>query len=271
MAATLALRAMLPQFTAELDAVEPDLSTLLQRWFTRSDKDVEKLAQQLLHDETYLQSIAGFALGDLQTPQAIEALFDALLQRVGSAPTRWAVAEAMLLLDPALVLQRAILPFLDEDLARQAGVLGTAAWKKRAYWYPHMAYLIGRTRAQHPATEAFLQRCLYEWHPVSYKVQAIRALGWMYDRRYKEPFERIAAGQFDELALGESFSPQIDGILLQCTALDALGDIGDRETVDRIRAAMRADPKRWRNRDLVRAFYHATEEIFWRLELAADR
>ena len=181
------------------------------------------------------------------------------------AHTRWAAANALALLDPVEITNRAILPFLDADCAEQEG-LEPRAWKRRADWYGRLAYLIGKVRAQDPTTRDFLDCCLYEFKGVGLKGKAIQSLGWLYDRSYKDLFEEIAVGDFCQVALRKRPSKQ-DKTYLRRKAIEALANIGDEDTLNRLREN-RAD---WKNPELARAFYWTSEEISWRLSLGAKR
>jgi hypothetical protein len=67
------------------------------------------------------------------------------------------------------------------------------------------------------------------------------------------------------LAVSKSLTAK-QAVTLSRSAIQALGNIGDRATVTHIRA----NRVGWK-RELERAFYHACEEIFWRLDLASSR
>jgi HEAT repeat protein len=221
---------------------------------------VEALAASLHSEDVGAQTIAAFALGDLQTEQAVDLLVATFLDPETQIDTRWAATDALALLDPAEVTRRAIRPLLDAETAEREG-LDPGTWKGRAAWYEPLAYLIGKIRAQSPLTRAFLDRCLYEFTGVRLKAKAIQSLGWMYDRSYKDLFEQLALGDFSDIALRQHL-PEEERVYLRRKAIQALASIGDQDTLARLRAK-RTD---W-SPELERAFYWASEEIYWRLSL----
>ena len=256
MAAAVALQQLGPLARNEIKAVDPQLDQVLYLW---EKEDVEALDTYLHAADVGIQAVAAFALGDLQTPRAVDILVAAFLDFHTRSHTRWALTDALALLDPAVVTQRAILPFLDAEVAKREG-LDPRTWKRRAAWYERLAYLIGKVRARHPVTRDFLERCLYKFTGTWLTAKAVQSLGWMYERNYKDLFERIALGDFsDGIALSTRASEQ-DAKYLQRKAIEALANIGDRDTLTRLRAK-RTD---W-GPELERIFYRTSEEIYWRL------
>jgi len=255
MAAAVALQRMIPVAREEIEAIDSKLAELLYLWEKR---DVEALSPSLHSKDMGAQAIAAFALGDLQTAQAVELLVAAFLDPKTQAHTRWAVTDALALLDPAGVTRRAILPLLDAEAAEREG-LASRTWKRRADWYERLAYLIGKIRVQEPITRAFLERCLYEFTGTWLKAKAIQSLGWMYDHSHKDLFEQIAIGDFSNVALREH-PPEKETVYLRRKAIQALANIGDRDTL----AKLRANRTDWCP-ELERAFYWTSEEIHWRL------
>jgi len=261
MAAVVALQRLIPVARDEIEAVDSQLAELLYLWEKR---EVEALAASLHSMDVGAQSIAAFALGDLQTEQAGALLVAAFLDPDTQAETHWAATDALALLDPAVVTRRAILPLLDAEVAEREE-LDPSTWKRRADWYERLAYLIGKIRAQEPATRAFLDRCLFKFTHVGVKAKAIQSLGWMYDHSYKHLFERIAVGDFSKVALRKRL-PEKDARYLRRQAIQALANIGDRDTLTRLREN-RTD---W-SPELERAFYWTSEEIYWRLSPGGSR
>jgi HEAT repeat protein len=261
MAAAVALQRMMPQALEDVAIADPQLAELLRLW---EQRQVEALAEKMLSEDVGAQAIAAFALGDLQTPQAVNILVAAFLDPQTDKQTRWAATDALALLDPVVVTRRAILPLLDAEAAEREG-LAPRTWKRRRDWYERLAYLIGKIRAQEPTARAFLDRCLYDFTDVSLKAKAIQSLGWMYDRSYKELFEEIAVGDFGRVALRKEVSEK-DATYLRRKAIEALANIGDRDTLARLRAG-RAD---WAP-GLERAFYWSSEEINWRLGISSSQ
>lgn len=261
MAAVVALQRMMPVARQEIEAVDAQLAELLFLWEKR---DVPALAASLDLEDVGAQAIAAFALGDLQTEEAVDVLVATFLDPDTSAQTRWAVTDALTLLDPAEVTRRAILPLLDPEAAEREGI-DPRAWKRRADWYERLAYLIGKLRVQSPVTRAFLQRCLDKFTGIWLKGMAIQALGWMYDRSYRDLFERIAGGDFSGIAMRKDFSEEDAGYVRR-KAMQALATIGDQDTL----AYLRANRTEW-SAELERAFYWTSEDIYWRLSLGNSR
>ena len=255
MAAAVALQRMIPVAREEIEAIDSRLAELLYLW---EKKDVEALAASLHSKNVETQAIAAFALGDLQTEQAVDLLVAAFLDPDVQAETRWAVTDALALLDPAVVTRHAILPLLDAKVAERES-LDPRTWKYRNHWYERVAYLIGKIRVQEPVIRAFLERCLYEFTGVWLKAKAIQSLGWMYDHGYKNLFEQIAIGDFSNVALRKHL-PEEETVYLRRKAIQALANIGDRDTL----AKLRAKRTGWCP-ELERAFYWTSEEIHWRL------
>jgi hypothetical protein len=256
MAASVALQRMRPSARDEIKAVDSQLDEVLYLW---EKEDIEALDALLHSADESIQAIAAFALGNLQTPQSVDVLVKAFLDFDTQSHTRWAVTDALALLDPVTVTQRAILPLLDSEAAEREG-LEPRIWKARAAWYERLAYLIGMVRARDPVTHDFLGRCLYEFTDAWLTAKAIQSLGWMCEHSYKDLFEQIALGNFpDEVALSKS-SSEWDARYLQRKAIEALANVGDRETLTRLRAH-RTD---W-GPELERIFYWTSEEIYWRL------
>ncbi len=256
MAAAGALQYMMPFARDEIEAADPQLNAVLRLW---DKEDVEALEARLHSEEDAgLQAIAAFALGDLQTPQTVDTLIAAFFDTGSPSHTRWAVTDALALLDPAVVLQRAILPLLDADAAKLVD-LAPEVWDRRANWYERLAYLIGMVRARELLPRQFLERCLGEFTDVWLTAKAVQSLGQMYERSYKGLFERIALGDFEDIASSKKAS-EWDNKYLQRKAIEALANIGDRETLTRLRT-QRTD---W-GPELERIFYWTSEEIYWRL------
>lgn len=259
LAAAVALQRMKPFALGEIQASDTQLARLMSLW---SDGNVDALATILQSGDLTYQTIAAFALGDLQTEKAVDHLVAAFLRPGVETETRWALTDALAQLDPTLVTQRAVLPLLDAQAAKREG-LDPHTWRNRAAWYDRLAYLIGKLRAQGPIPRAFLDRCLYEFTNVWVKSKAIQSLGWMYDRSYKNLFEQIAAGDFSRIALSERLSEE-ETMYLRRKAIQALAYIGDKDTLTNLRAG-RTD---W-SPELERVFYWTSEEIYWRLGLTS--
>jgi len=261
MAAAGALKQMMPKFSKDIALADPQLSEILQMW---QKGDVDALTHRLNSKTVAEQSLAAFALGDLQTPKAIDVLINSFIDAHTKGETRWAVTDALTLLDTALVTRRVILPLLDDRSARSTGI-PQETWNSRAEWYERLAYLIGKIRAQEPATRDFLDRCLFEFSNAWTKARAVLSFGELFDRRHKKLFEEIALGDFSKVAVGNGLSEQ-DATYLRLMAVEALANIGDEETLSRLRVQRIEWPQ-----EVEKAFYWTSEEIFWRMSLSAGR
>ena len=261
MAAAFALKQMMPKFSKDIHNADPQLIEILQMWQKRN---VDALTRRLHSKAMAEQGLAAFALGDLQTPKAIDVLIETFFDANTKGETRWAVTDAMTLLDTALVTRRAVQPMLDERSARLARI-PQETWNSRSKWYERLAYLIGKIRAQEPATRDFLDRCLFEFPDVGAKTRAILSFGELFDRRHKKIFEEIASGDFSKVAVGNGLSEQ-GATYLRRMAVEALANIGDDETLSRLRGQRSEWPH-----EVEKAFYWTSEEIFWRMSLSADR
>ncbi len=261
MAAAVALQRLGPEALNHVDAIDSQLCDAMALWRA---KEVEGLGEVLHAGEGGIQAIAAFALGDIRTEQAVDLLVETFLEPEIESETRWAATDALALMDPAVVTRRAILPLLDKTVAEREGI-DRRTWNRRNHWYERIAYLIGRIRAQHPETRAFLDRCLYQYTGVWLKAKAIHALGCMYESSYKELFEQIAVGDFSGVATREHLSGK-ENLYLRRKAIQALATVGDRYTL----ARLRADRTDW-GPQLERAFYWTSEEIHWRMSLGGEQ
>jgi HEAT repeat protein len=197
--------------------------------------------------------------------ECLDTLIDAFYDPDIPGATRWAVADALTLLDATLVTRRAILPLIDRGTAREDGLLGSTVWRRRALQYERLAYLIGLVRSSDPTAREFLRVRLSKDRRISVKGKAIQSLGWLYDSYSRDLLERVANGDFRDLTLSASVSAK-DKVYLRRKAIEALAYIGDERTLDRLRTS-RAD---W-TPELQQAFYETSEEILWRQEAGRER
>lgn len=259
MAAIVALQGLMSRYGEEIRATDRQLAELLQHW---SNEDVYALKLQVKGEDEGAQAIAALALGYLQTDEAVDFLIkDVFLRPDTPAATRWAATDALVMLDPDLVTQRAILPLLDEDAAQREN-LDPNAWRYRASWYERLAYLIGKIRTLNKTALGFLDDCLKTFTKIDTKAKAVQSFGWLNDRSKQALFEEIALGNFagieSDFRLGAKVTDWQERYLRR-KAIEALAHIGDMDTVTRLRSS-RSD---W-HPELQRAFYQMSEEITWR-------
>ncbi len=251
MAAANALQRMMPRYEREIQKASPTLAGVLKLWCVR---DAASLGKRLRSEAAGSQAIAAFALGEINNDEAVDCLVSVFLDPDTPSQTSWAVTDALALVDPAQVVARAILPLLDETVAKTLNI-DARAWRRRARWYERLAYLIGKVRAQDATTAHFLDRCLYEFRDIGVKAHAIQSLGWLNRRSYKELFEQIAAGDLHGVVLGAN--PVVTDITyLRRKAIEALARIGDLDSLNRLRRQR----ENW-NPELEEAFYWTSEEI----------
>lgn len=262
MAAAVALQRMMLAYGDEVEAANKEVACLLRLW---GDQCVADLKVHLTSGYIVTRAIAAAALADLQTEEAVQALCEAVFREDTPTDTRWALTDALALLDPVRVTRDVIVPLIEAGAAP---------------WYGRVAYLIGMTRSQDPTALAFLDRCLHELKRVSTKAQAIQSVGWLQDRTKTRLLEYVAMGRFDEIeaasrrklrpdsdpeeqALAKGFrlgavSPEQIKFLRR-SAIEALAQIGDAQSLDLLREGR----VQW-DTELRRAFYWTSEEIYWR-------
>ena len=260
MAAAMALRRFVPRHEPDIRAIDTELADLLALWVNR---DAAALGTWVRSGRTGSQPLAAFALGELYTQgmhECLDTLIDVFYDSDIPGATRWAVADALTLLDATLVTRRAILPLIDRSIAREDGLLLSVVWRRRALQYERLAYLIGLVRSSDPTAREFLRERLRKDRRVAVKGKAIQSLGWLYDSSSRDVLERMANGEFRDLTLSTRISLK-DKVYLRQKAIEALAYIGDQRTLDRLRAS-RAD---W-TPELQQAFYETSEEIVWRQE-----
>lgn len=261
-------RSVAPPYAA-IKLHSPQAATILNYW---AAGQVEALVPYLVAPgEQYegVQSLAAFALGDLQTARAVEVIIRAFLSPKFSDVIRAAAATALTLLDPAVVTQRVLFPLLDAEAAQAQG-LPPETWENRRRWYPELADLIGQLRIQQPQARAFLYQCLNDYPDIELKGAALRALGHIYDYSSKDLCETIALWDaerlkplarmnlLDLLNLPASPTPEARDYL-QRQALEALYYLGDAETLRRLQCRPTSGSP-----ELELAFYWAIEEILAR-------
>lgn len=244
MAAASALLQMLPGELARIEAEDPHLAVLLQCW---RGEQVGQLIDLLRGHNG--QPLAAFALGELQTPEALQALFDLFTRPAGvSDDVLWAVTDALQLIDPELVIQRAIRPLLSSGSGAMPGGGDTAQ--------ECLVYLIGKTQADTSEAINYLKDRLSDRACPRLQARVIGALGDIYDYGSRDCFERLAMGDLSVIA-GADLDPA-DRVALRRAAIKALANIGDEETVQ----ALSFGGAEW-DEELDRELYHTCEEIAW--------
>ncbi len=248
-----ALRRMLKTSASDIEAAHLNLTTILQFW---NDENIPELARILaLSDDQLateqldpaLRAMAGFALSDVPSPDdsAAQALLRSFCDPSIDLDTRWVITDALTLVDSEVVL-KGIMPLLTQD---------------HSDWFDPLVYLIGQTRTSNPNACGFVEGFL-ENAAASYQTQgrAIAALGALRMPAWRERFENIVLGDLSSIA-GGAGRDQDESSYLRRKALEALAEVGTRDTIKRLRAGRRS----WSgDQDLERIFHSTREEIFWR-------
>lgn len=239
------------------------------------------------------QTVAAFAVVDIvmqlreveetgadEVAQVLQALKTLLCDAATTQHTRWAITHSLATLDSAEVTEQIILGFIRQD------TLAQMPREHRLQLAKCLVYLIGRIRCQHPDALAFLLRCFLHDSLADVRLWGcvLDAVGLLADQRYKSWLEQAACGQWEravqllralvepililqltseevaQLAGRLSTLPPDEELFLRQRAIEALGSIGDRDSIRRLREG-HTD---W-SPDLRPAFYWTCEEIFWRL------
>ncbi len=255
LAAMLALRRIVIKPYDEIAQHNEALAEIFRCWKKGNVATLETLLHRDISEEDDgIQALAAFVLGDLGTREAVNVLIEAFLAPEQDKSLYRNVSTALTLVDPAEVIQRVVLPLIDEAEGDPANVGVRLA---------NLIYLIGRLRAPTKEAQDFLKRCLIECAPIKLKGLVIQSLGWLHAEKYKEDLESIALGDFEALRLVGPL-PDNNRRYLQRKALEALVYLGDTSTLKQLRQrAFTWDP------DLELAFYRTSEEILARGKEAA--
>ncbi|UCG23036.1 MAG: CHAT domain-containing protein, partial [Chloroflexota bacterium] len=171
---------------AESIDVATELYKVLDLWRRQDVVGLEARLHQRMGDHRGLCAVSIYALGDIASPEAKEHLIAIFFDDTIPADLRWAVTEALTLLDPPEVTRKVILPLLDEYHARRQERIDTQAWRDRKDYYRYLVYLIGRIRSQEPIILRFLDNCLNRPHELPVMIGAIKAVGALYAADYQE-------------------------------------------------------------------------------------
>ncbi|MBS1786971.1 MAG: CHAT domain-containing protein [Acidobacteria bacterium] len=273
-AAGRALRRLLPprekadpneEYTAELHKLCPELEEVIQKWIRAGAAEISWLEKRMRQpnpakkDERKvtvndaLASMAAFALGDLRDDDAHEKLIDAFIDDNTSEVIRWAITDALTTLEPELVMDNAILPLLESGKLDDPIKFG----ERRE----QLIYLIGQLRHPEEKARAFVEEVLKSpRNIILQKGRAILAISYLLPpewKMWKTQFENIVLNEDNIIA--KKVSEKSKGFYLRTKALQALAEIGDAETLKRLREKRQQMPT-----ELERVFYSTSEEIIWR-------
>ncbi|MCG3161100.1 MAG: hypothetical protein JMDDDDMK_02218 [Acidobacteria bacterium] len=280
-AAGRALRRMMPGFEKELEAADPALARVVTLWAEASDpaqpdkkikENINELAALLRKTEAECQAekipaalpaMTAFALGDIDNDQSRAILYETFLSEQTERETRWAITDALSLLDPEEVMNSVVyklIPSLDQ-LEDENFKISEAPF---AGWHEMLILLIGQLRNPDTRARRFVERMLTDNRAdFLLKGRAILAFGNLNEQSWKEKFEEVALGDFDEIRIAKAQRRQADAYL-RTKALQALAEIGDQETLRRLRN-IKGDGHTSLPPEVERVFYIASEEINWRM------
>ncbi len=272
-AAGRALRRLLPtkenadpkeEYTAELRKLCKPLEELIQKWVRGGPEEIQWLEDRMKEEnhatdeETStmcdaMASMAAFALGDVRYDEAHGKLIAAFKSDKTSEVIRWAITDALTTLDPERVMNEAILPIIE------SGTLSDP--NKRSERREQLIYLIGQLRHSNETARAFVEEVLSSPKAnILQKGRAILAVSYLLPpewKKWKGEFEKVALNE--ENIITKKVSDKSKASYLRTKALQALAEMGDEETLNRLREKRQQWPL-----DLERVFYSTSEEIIWR-------
>ena len=274
-AAGRALRRLLPprekanpneEYTAELRKLCEPLEEIVQKWIRGGSDEIKWLEERMLrpnadqedeHKSTIndaLASMAVFALGDMRDENAHLRLIAAFKEGKISEVIRWAITDALASLDPEMVMNEAILPIIE------SGKLDDPV--KHSERREQLIYLIGQLRHPSEKARAFVVDVLKSPRKIILqKGRAILAISYLLPpdwKDWKTQFENIVLNE--DNIISEKVSDKAKGVYLRTKALQALAEIGDADTLKRLREKRQQMPS-----ELERIFYSTSEEIIWRI------
>jgi hypothetical protein len=260
-----ALRRMTPEFEEDLRNIDPALAGVIEHWKNRDIDELTALLRKTRRQATReeikegVPAMAAFALGDIQTEEARHILYQTMLDRQTSHDTRWAIADALTMLDPEEVMREVVFKLIpaSEELKNERFQV-TSTQNPR--WHELQIFLIGQLRSSEPRARRYVEKFLADPRAsFALKGRAILALGHLNAQEKREDFEQIVFGDFDIINLDPRQRARAD-VYLRIKALQALAEIGDRDTLKRLRSRHKDWPS-----EVERVFYVTSEEINWRL------
>jgi CHAT domain-containing protein len=280
-AAGRALRRMTPEFQKELEAAEPALARITPLWAEASDpaqpaekvkahvNDLASLLRKTREEckaekiPEALPAMAAFALSDINSEESRSILYETFLRAETERETRWAITDALALLDPEEVMRRVVhelIPGVERLEDETFEIFATPF----AAWHEMLILLIGQLRNPDPRARHFVERIMTDGQAdFRLKGRAILALGSLNEQSWKEKFEQIALGDFDWVKTPGSQRKQAE-VYLRTKALQSLAEIGDNETLRRLRNFKGGGHTGWPP-EVERVIYITSEEINWRM------
>jgi hypothetical protein len=254
LAAVAALRTMGQPAKTYVHAEHPRLAELMDLWM---DADVPAIVRRLQDEDALVGSIAAFLLGLLRLPEADDRLIEQFMRPDQDGLLSWALSDALTMIDPGRVAREAILPFIHPGSGVPLALPGESRAGQRIR-RRQFAYLIGKVKPRSPCAQLYLDRCISELTDVALKGYAIRAFGDLMETGQKRLLERLAIGDFTGVAVGRRWS-DADRHWLRQAAVETLAEIGDIDSVHRLRRERRPDQP-W-TPELELALFRTGEEI----------
>lgn len=237
----------------------PSLKSLFSAW---KESDLHGLKEAFTGAvNPGAQAVAALAIGDVaeqlwagashdEGHEALAFLASAFREPQTVQAVRWALADALAMMDALTVSNEVVIPYLAEVAQRQDEA---DDWLGRDKC---VAYLIGLIRAQGPEVLAFLtETCIGSSSDVRLWLCAMEALARLGGAEPREWLAKIATGG---AWLEQTFADAEKRNTLRQKAISLLVEIGDRETIAALRASPAAD-----ERLLLPSIYQATRSVYW--------
>ena len=237
----------------------PSLKSLFAAW--KRGKLAALMESYTGAENPGVQAVAALSVGDVaeqlwaagnerQGRRALGFLCTQFLDPETTQSVRWALADALAMMDVRAVARVVVEPYL-ADLTRRDGE--DESWKARDKC---VAYLIGLVRPPGPSPLSFLiDHCIMASGDMRLWLCAMQALARVGGPRALSVLADIARGEF---RLEETFADDAERCALRRTAISLLVEMGGREAI----AELRRSPA-IQNPALMPALYQATRALYW--------
>ncbi len=238
----------------------PSLKAVFQAW---REGDLEMLEERYCHAENPgVQAVAALAIGDQaeklwavpqreEGPRALHFLSEQFTAPETPQSVRWALADALAMIDARAVTEQVITPALDRLAARDGD-----AGRDWLAFEKSLSYLVGLVRTPGPRALSFLiEHCIDGSNDMRLWLCAMQALSRIGGPDARGKLANIAQN-------GERLRTAIDNIEERCRlrreAINLLVEAGDREAIAELRQSPAVqDPA------LMPAIFQATREAYW--------
>jgi HEAT repeat protein len=268
MAAAIGLKRMKSRKKVDetLRDVHEDLVAIFSHWEENDSQALIALFEQ--HSDAGIKAIIALAMGDVASQSILSrtqtgnkdvlaCLKLAFLDEATQSSVRWAVTDALAMIDTTTVSQEVIQPALAALADRPAGE--QTAWLNQDKC---LAYLIGLVRAQEPEAHAFLVGyCLGSSRDMRLWLTAMDALGSLGNLEHRRLLAGVALGYFGDQSLDDYFTDEDESYRIRRKAIEVLAEIGDEAIVNSLREGGLEKDER-----LAQSYYQATSDIYQRLE-----